>query len=144
MLKALEAYTQNGGNLIISGAYIGTEIPKNKAAVQRIGEIFGFKWRTNYAVKNGQFYSVFGDVRFSGEFNTDYSLEQYAVEAPDGIEPINDKGQTIFRYSENNVSAGVFYNGKHKVVSLGFPFETVENTKDRNELMKQILKLLEQ
>ncbi|WP_394706626.1 fibronectin type III domain-containing protein [uncultured Draconibacterium sp.] len=142
LLNVLEDYTKGGGNLLISGAYIGSEIPKNKDAEKRSGDIFGFKWRTNYAVKNGQFFSTSKAINFDGEFNTAYNLEQYAVEAPDGIEPIDDKGQTILRYAENKVSAGVFYNGNHKVVALGFPFETVKGESERNALMGEILELL--
>ena len=141
-LKALEEYTRNGGNVLISGAYIGSEVQKDKESVNRLGKILGFKWRTNHAVKNGLFYSVSNSLNFNGEFNTDYGLEQYAVEAPDGIEPFDNDGKTIFRYRENNVSAGVFYNGNHKIVALGFPFESVKNEIARNELMKEILKLV--
>jgi hypothetical protein len=142
MVSALEDYTQSGGNILISGAYIGSEIPKDKQAVNRIGELLKFKWRTNYAVKNGSFYSVNNKISFIGEFNTSYNLEQYPVEAPDGIEPFDKKGQTIFRYGENNVSAGVFYKGDYKVVAFGFPFESVRGDKARNNLMKQILEKL--
>ncbi len=142
MLNALEKYTQNGGNIFISGAYIGTEISRNKEELTRIENLIGFKRRTDHAVKNGAFYSDNTDFAFKGEYNTDYCLEQYAVESPDGIEPFDKAGQTIFRYGENNVSAGVFYNGTHKVLALGFPFESVKGEKERNQLMAKILKML--
>lgn len=144
MLTTLEIYTQNGGNILITGAYIGSDISKEKPVAKRIGSLMGFKWRTNHAVKSGEFYSVIENINYSGTFNTDYNKEQYPVEAPDGIEPFDKNGQTIFRYGENNVSAGVFYNGAYNVVSLGFPFESVKNSKQRDVLMKQILnKLIE-
>uniref|UniRef100_UPI00321734F3 golvesin C-terminal-like domain-containing protein n=1 Tax=uncultured Draconibacterium sp. TaxID=1573823 RepID=UPI00321734F3 len=142
ILMALEDYTKTGGSILISGAYIGSDIPKNKMAVSRIGNILNFKWRTNHAVKNGQFYSVDGDFNFDGEINTDYNLNQYPVEAPDGIEPYNQAGKTILRYRENNVSAGVFYKDKYKVVALGFPFESIKGETERDKLMKEILEML--
>jgi hypothetical protein len=142
MLKAIEDYAQNGGNIIISGAYIGSDIPKNKRDEERIGELLKFKWRTDHATKRGRFYSVLDEFYFRGEFNTDYILEQYPVEAADGIEPYNEEGNTLFRYSENNISAGVFYNGTYKVIALGFPFECVKGDKERDELMKILLERL--
>lgn len=142
MLEALEPFTKNKGRLLISGANIGSEIPKDKGTLKRLGDLFGFKWRTNHAVKRGQFYSVDNKLSFGGEFNTDYNLEQYPVEAPDGIEPFDKNGRTIFRYGENNVSAGIIYDGKHKVIALGFPFETVKGRKQQNLLMGELLKLL--
>lgn len=139
MISALEKYTQHGGNILISGAYIGSEIAKNKIAVTRTGKLLGFKWRTNYAAKQGGFYAVNNASNFSGEFNTDYNLKQYPVEAPDGIIPFDKNGQTILRYKENNVSAAVYYKTNYGVVALGFPFESVKEEKQRNKLMKQIL-----
>ncbi len=143
MLSALEDFTENGGSVLISGANIGSEISKDKKQVQRIGNLFGFKWRTNHAVKNGQFYASSEKLNFTGEFNTDYNLEQYPVEAPDGIEPFDKSGQTVFRYNENNVSAGVFSEKTHKVVALGFPFESIKGESQRKKLMKEILELFD-
>jgi hypothetical protein len=140
MLNSLENYTQSGGAVFISGAYIGSEIPKDKNGAERIGKLLKFKWRTDHAAKSGIFYSVADD--FKAEFNTAYNLEQYPVEAPDGIEPYDKNGQTIYRYKENNVSAGVFYNGEYKVVALGFPFESIKGEAARDEFMKQILEKL--
>jgi len=139
MLSALENYINSGGNILISGAYIGSEIPKDKITAKRVGDLLKYKWRTDHAVKNGQFYSVSDEFNFNGEFNTDYNLQQYPVEAPDGIEPFDKNGETIFRYTENNVSAGVFCKGVYKVVALGFPFESVKGEKERNRLMVNIL-----
>lgn len=142
MISKLEDFTQNGGNIFISGAYIGSDIPKYKGAEKRIGELLNFKWRTDHAVKSGPFYSSAKDFSFTGEFNTDYNIEQYPVEAPDGIEPFGKNSQTIMRYGENNVSAGVFYKGKYKVVALGFPFESIKGEDARIKLITHILKKL--
>ncbi len=139
MLTALEKYSENGGDIFISGAYIGTDIPKDSASVARVGNLLKFKWRTNHAVLNGQFYSVDKSVHFSGQFNTGYNLVQYPVEAPDGIEPYDESGKTIFRYTENNVSAATIAKGKYNVAALGFPFESVEGEAQRNQLFKEIV-----
>ncbi|WP_319503043.1 fibronectin type III domain-containing protein [uncultured Draconibacterium sp.] len=144
MINALSEYAENGGNIFMSGAYVGTEVPKDKAQKERIGNLFGFKWRTNHAVKGGQFYSVNSNSNFTGAFNTDYTLKQYPVEAPDGIEAFDEYGKTIFRYAENGISAGVYYENKHKSLVLGFPFESVKGQNERNALMREILKMLEE
>ncbi len=142
MINVLSEYAENGGNIFMSGAYVGTEIPKDKKQKERIGKLFGFKWRTDHAVKNGLFYSANTNSTFTGAFNTDYTLEQYPVEAPDGIEAFNEKGKTIFRYAENGISAGVFYENKNKSLVLGFPFESVKGQNERDALMREILKML--
>ncbi len=142
MIDALSEYTKNGGNIFMSGAYVGTEISKNKNQRERIGNLFGFKWLTNHAVKGGQFYSVNSNSNFTGAFNTDYTLEQYPVEAPDGIEAFDENGKTIFRYAENGISAGVYSENNYKSLVLGFPFESVKGRNERDALMREILKML--
>ena len=142
MVNAISEYAENGGNILMSGAYVGSEIPKDKTQKERIGNLFGFKWRTDHAVKNGQFYSVNSNSNFTGAFNTDYTLEQYPVEAPDGIEAFDENGKTIFRYAENGISAGIYFENKHKSLVLGFPFESIKGQNKRDALMREILKML--
>ncbi len=61
------------------------------------------------------------------------------VENPDAIEPADKNAFTIFRYSENNLSAGVLYKGEtYSTCILGFPIEAVKGQDKRNELIKQI------
>jgi hypothetical protein len=64
------------------------------------------------------------------------------VESPDAIEPSGDNSFTIFRYSENNLSAGVASAGDYKTCVLGFPFETVKDETSRDQLMKNILNFI--
>ena len=45
------------------------------------------------------------------------------VESPDAIEPATKDAHTVMRYSENNLSAGVAYQGDYKTVVLGFPLD---------------------
>lgn len=84
----------------------------------------GFKRLTDHAVTNRQFYSVNSNRNFTGEFNTDYVLDQYPVELPDGIEANDANVKTIFRYTENGISAGSYYQFKHKTLVPGFLFES--------------------
>jgi len=74
-------------------------------------------------------------------FNTDYNSEIYRVEAPDAIAPANGS-KTILRYAENGFSAAIAYKGKYKIVAMGFPFETIINETDRNNLMYSVLQFL--
>jgi hypothetical protein len=66
----------------------------------------------------------------------------YFVQSPDAIEPVGEGGFTICRYAENNLSAGVTYSGKYKTCVFGFPFETIQQEKDRAKLMESVLSFL--
>ncbi len=138
MLSALENYTRSGGNIFISGAYIGSDIGNDSVQINRVGKLLKYKWRTGHAVKNVDFVSVSPRFNVSGTVNTAYNLQQYPVEAPDAIEPFDAGAETVFRYVENNTSAAVAAKGNYKVVALGFPFECVKNQSDRYKLVQQI------
>ena len=147
MMAKLKSISEQGGNIFISGAYIGTDHILNEDTVARdfAAEVLHYKWRTNHAARTGQYYAEDGrNKHFSGNgsFNTIYHPTIYKVEAPDAIEPVGNAA-CAFRYSENNVSAGVVYEGKHKVVALGFPFETVIDENNRTKLMREILGFFE-
>ncbi|HEY3388110.1 MAG TPA: hypothetical protein VGK38_00950, partial [Prolixibacteraceae bacterium] len=148
MMSRISELTGKGGKLIISGAYIGSEFGEsNDTITSKFAEdILHFKWRTGHASKGGSFYATdYARVWFNGKwnFNTEFRPGIYAVEAPDGIEPSGKNAISAFRYGENNVSAGVVFAGKYKIVAMGLPFEAITESTDRKMIMQQIFNFFE-
>ncbi|MDP2890102.1 MAG: hypothetical protein Q8P34_14195, partial [Bacteroidota bacterium] len=106
-------------------------------------EVLHFTPMTNHASKSGCIYPV-NAVKdlFSGEFKfvQEYHPAIYKVESPDAIEPKGKDAKVLFRYKGDNKTAGVCFDGDYKSVVLGFPFETITTEKQRDELMRQVLK----
>lgn len=147
-MQKIRDLSQSGTNIFMSGAYVGSDLisPGDSTAIKFARQYLHFLPRTGHAVKKGEVYSTdYAKTFFSGtfDFNTGYSKEMYSVEAPDAIEPASKDALCTFRYSENNTSAGVIYNGIYKTVILGFPFETIISEKERNQLMEQIIEFFE-
>lgn len=147
-MKRINELTLSGTSIILSGAYVGTELlpAGDSTALKFASSVLHFRPRTGHAVKNGKVYSTdYSKPVFNIDlsFNTDYSDKIYSVEAPDAIEPEGKGAICAFRYSENNTSAGIVYKGKYKTVILGFPIETINSETGRNLLMKQILNFFE-
>lgn len=144
--KAITEYCQNGGSLFVSGAYVGTDLWDNGSIdneeISFATDVLKYKWRTNLAAITGTFKSVASPfTMLSGVYNwyNELNEESYVVESPDGIEPASDDAFTVFRYSENNLSAGVAYKGKYKTFVLGVPFESVKSQESRDQLMCSVL-----
>ncbi len=147
--KALEGYLQSGGNLFASGAYIGSDIWMHENCdpdeIEFAEQILRYRWKQDHAASKGKISSFFS---LFPEFQTDYifcnflNKNQYAVEAPDAIEPINGS-YCILAYEENNLPACVGYKGRYNTVIAGFPFESIETENSRNILMKEILNFFE-
>ena len=129
MRQKLEACMQAEKNILISGAYIGTDMVERKDSVAMAfaGEKLGYKWRSDHADRAGVVVGVGnpGDVEW--RYNTGMDEKRYRVESPDAIEPAVKEASTILRYVETGRSAGVLYNGgAYRVIVLGFPLESME------------------
>lgn len=146
MQKAIRSYCESGGNIFISGAYVGSDLwdnPKaNKEDKTFATDILKYKWRVGQAALTGKIKSVaspFNMIKGKYNYYNTLNSKSYVVESPDALEPSSKEAYTIFRYTENNLSAGIAHAGNYKTCILGFPFEAVRTTNEREKLMKSIL-----
>lgn len=149
--QAITDFCNTGGNIIVSGAYVGTDFWDNPYATKEDKDwaqnTLKFKWRNKNGGVTGKvkavpspFESLQGNYAYYNELNS----ESYVVEHPDAVEPMDENSFTVFRYSENNLSAGTFYKGEiYNTCILGFPIEAVKGQENRNELIKGILEAME-
>ena len=148
MQQAIADYCGQGGNIFVSGAFVGTDLWDNRLAAPEESdkkfatEVLKYKWRVGQAAKMGKvktvaspFPSLTGEYTYHHELNED----SYVVEAPDAIEPATKDAYTVMRYSESNLSAGVAYQGDYKTYIMGFPFEAVRTEAEREALMNAVL-----
>jgi hypothetical protein len=75
-------------------------------------------------------------------FHSERNPGSYEAEAPDAVEPADDRGRTILRYGETNMSAAVAFRSDHVAVTLGFPFETIAGREARDRVMAALLEFL--
>ena len=149
LIRQMELVAQNQGNLLLSGAYIGTDMVENSdsLAIGFARKVLGYKWRTNQATIVGEVTATPQAELFlppSIHFNTSRQAPLYTVEAPDAIEPAGENAYQLYRYSSNNSGAAVFFNGNHKAITFGFPLETITRQAELNTLINQILNIFEQ
>jgi hypothetical protein len=147
---AVKAFTERGGNVLLTGAYVATDIWDNGKApvtdeVEWAQQVMGYTYVDGCATLGSGIYTVptpgsaiAAGVRYS--FYNTLNGNFYAVESPDAITPADDQAATIMRYTENNIPAGVACDrGTYRTVVLGFPFETIKETSDRDALMHDVL-----
>ena len=148
MQNAISDYCRTGGNFFVSGAYVASDLWDNRLAKadekdkKFAMEVLKYKWRTGQAARNGKVKGVaspFPAIKGNYTYHQELNPESYVVESPDAIEPAVRGAFTVLRYSENNLSAGIAYKGDYKTCILGFPFESVRTSEEREQLMKAIL-----
>lgn len=149
LMDAVRSFTEQGGSVLVSGAYVGTDIwdkdSVNRDETNFAKNVLGFQWVDRSATLRGEAYTVptpgnlltDGDTfRFCNQLND----KLYAVESPDAIKASDDRGFTFMRYSENNIPAGVVSDrGGYRTVVMGFPFEVMTDAAQRNHLMQAVL-----
>ncbi|MCM1502947.1 MAG: xanthan lyase [Bacteroidales bacterium] len=155
--NAVRRFTGKGKNVLVSGEYIGTDIwdriyPVEKdcrfmdSSMEFAEKVLGFRWSTDYASRNCTVRSIADkDFMFPARtvsYNREAENAVYPVETPDGIVPSSSGGKTIFRYSDTGISAGVRFISPsgYRTVSIGFPIETVIDSRERNAIIETTLK----
>jgi len=145
MKKVITNYLTNGGNIFVSGAYVGSDmfIGKDKESddYKFCKDVLKYRLASDHAVKNGvvEYENTKLGLLNKLEFNKEYSEDIYRVEAPDAIGSTNGS-ETFMRYTENFYSAGVAYKDAYGSIVIGFPFEAIKSEDSRNELMNAVLK----
>ena len=139
--ESLKAYTEAGGNILVSGSNIATDIWSQvypydvdkefrKASVAFGKDVLGYKYVSGFASRTAEVefsgcdrmgVTKEGGVSFCNTLNEDI----YCVETPDGISPAGN-GKVFMRYADTDIPAAVCHEGKeYKTVCFGFPLETI-------------------
>ena len=154
MQDALRDFSSKGGNMLISGAYIGTDVWSRIYPVQVdstfraetgrfVKETMGYRYVTGKASRKGEAKPVVNKA-VSGFPACEITMQKnpsiYCVESPDGIAPASKSAQSIYRYSDSGISAGVAYEGDgYRCISLGFPLETLKAHEDIKKIISTTL-----
>ena len=140
MQRILTSYCQSGGHLLVSGAYVGSDMDSSQGNKEFIQNIL--KYRHGNSLKTD------GDkiaVRGLGHTFTLPRLpneQSYPVTSPDCILPMSP-AFPVMTYATGNASAAVAYQGSdYRTFIMGFPFESIREETSRNAIMASILRFL--
>lgn len=130
--NAIARYTAAGGNLLLSGAYISSDIYKNPLAGEQdktfAKETLHYTHRTSNGTKSGKISLLAPFTKQTFSLYTEPQEEIIHCENPDGIAPCGDHAEVIARYADNQVSAGIAYdNNNRKMLIFGFPLECISD-----------------
>lgn len=136
----------------MSGSYIGTDIGGSifhvkkdscftENSVKFAKDVLGYRWMSGQASRKAMVKAVrnpladFGWTDAFG-FHNEINPSCYSVESPDGLVPASKAGNTILRYTDTGISAGVGFEGQgYRTVCLGFPIEALREEKDIDSII---------
>jgi hypothetical protein len=138
--------TSNGGKLFVSGAEIGWDL--DQGAVDPT--FYNTMLRADYVSDDAASYSTTGVAGsiFAGLTSIAFdngadalpagSFYTYDVETPDVI-AISNGSTAALTYSTGGTAAVQYSSGSTRVVTMGFPFETITSSTKRNQVMSGVL-----
>lgn len=128
--KVVTDYLEKGGNLLVSGAYIASDMqsPEDKAFVKNQ---LHYTYRCNHACEQGSLVvnrRVLSPATYT--FQSAPNAEHIHTENPDCILPA-DGAQAVAKYADTQLNAAVAYDGaenqKGKTLAWGFMLESTQN-----------------
>ncbi len=148
--EALKRFTAKGGNALVSGANIGTDVwdsiyeiqidsTYRAETIKFAKEVLGYQWVTNNAGRRGKVISLEGH-NAEYEYYNEVNPVSYCVESPDAIAPV-ENGRTFLIHSGTGLPAGVLYQGAsgYRTVCIGFPIETLKREQDIDSIISLTL-----
>ena len=142
MQKSISEYTSSGGHIVVSGAYIATDIwggiynyekdeEFRKSSIKFAEDVLGYRHVSGHAGRTAQVHFTncerMGVTKGSSvSFHNIINDRCYSVESPDGISA-RGNAAVFMRYADTDIPAAVCLDGKgYKAVSFGFPIETLK------------------
>lgn len=136
--QLLRNYATQGGRLLISGSYVGSDM-QSEAEKDFLSDVLKTEWTGSETSSNASQGKGLGKV-FS--LHTTLNEEHYAAQHPDILQPASDSAFTAVQYADGQ-SAAVAYNGEdYKTFTMGFPWECIKDKASRQSLMRGIINFL--
>ena len=136
MQKTLMGYTAQGGTLMVSGAYIGSDM-QDAEERQFLANVLKCQYAGRYADTNSTVTGLGTAIQYWNRLNA----EHYAAVTTDVLMPVGS-AYIAMQYADGQ-DAAVAYNGNdYRAFTMGFPFECIKDEKKRSSIMRGILNYL--
>ncbi len=143
MQQVLTDYCNEGRGLLVSGAFIASDL-WNEEHPDLDGkhfaqEVLHYAPSSNRPDQCNRVTATDADFP-SIEFYNHLNDTCYAVESPDGLQPVGERSRIIQHYANTAIGAAILYTDTdYNTCILGYPFETIKEERQRDALMQTIL-----
>lgn len=136
MQRTLQAYTRQGGALLVSGAYIGSDMTASDE--QRF---LANTLRCRYAGRNASTANTINGMGTTMQYWNQLNEQHYAATSVDNLQPL--KPAFVAMQYADGYNAAIAYKGSdYRIFTMGFPFECIQSEQKRSSIMRGILNFL--
>ena len=135
MQKALERYANHSGAMLVSGAYIGTDMSSAEES-QFLKTTLKSSWGGRSQTTDGMVKGMGTELAYWKALNE----EHYAATSADILQPVKP-AYTAMQYTDG-YGAAVAYQGRCRLFIMGFPFECIKGEQKQATIMRGIMNFL--
>ncbi len=123
---AVQAYTAQGGNVLVSGAYVA-EASQQAANKDFAKNVLHYNYRTQQATHTGNVsvYTLKDSSKKDYLFLTEPNETMFHAENVGGITPLGKESLVAARYVDSGVCAGAAWDKDYRTLVFAFPLESV-------------------
>ena len=136
MRKAIQDFTHKGGAILVSGAYVGTDIAGTDEQ-QFINQTLKCTYGGQYRSENNEVEGMGTQIKYYNTLNE----EHYAATSSDVLNPMAP-AFTVMRYADGQNAAVAYKGNDYRSFTMGFPFECIKSEQQQGSIMRGILNFL--
>ena len=136
MQHTLQAFTKGGGALLVSGAYIGSDMTNNDER-QFLANTLKCEYAGRSLAETDQVIGLGTNFQYWKELNE----EHYAATSTDILQPVGP-AYTAMQYADGFTAAVAYKGPDYSAFVMGFPFECIKNGQKRSSIMQGLLNYL--
>ena len=132
----LRSYAYNGGRLLVSGSYVGTDMLQPNEQ-QWLADVLKCSAGGSYRAENDTINGMGTSFLYYNKLNE----EHYASTASDVLLPV-EPAFPVMLYGDGREACVAYQGNDYRSIVLGFPFECIRDRQKRNAIMQGLLKFL--
>ena len=136
MRHTLSQYTAQGGALLVSGAYVGSDM-QGTDEQQFLANVLKCRYAGRYTDANGTVTGLGTAIQYWNRLNADH----YAAVSTDVLLPVGS-AYIAMQYADGQDAAIAYKGTDYSAFTMGFPFECIKEEPKRNSIMRGILQFL--
>ena len=135
MQRALQDYSKRGGALLVSGAYVGSDMTTDTDRLFLSNVL-----KCQYGGRSTAGNTVQG-LGTSMQYWNELNAEHFAATSADILQPVGG-AFTAMQYADGFGAATAYKQGEQRLFVMGFPFECIRDDQKRGSIMRGILNYL--
>lgn len=137
MQERLRDYTACGGNLFVSGAYVGSDMTstEDRAFLTEVLNV-------NYEGINNELSENVNGLGVDFKFYRQLNETHYAAMQSDVLSASTMNAFPTMVYNNNTCAAVAYQGNDYRAFTMGFPFECIKDKQQQGLIMRGILKFL--